>query len=277
MSSWLAPDYAASAMTRGARLFGEEAWSRFWSYVDARGVDECWEWRGPRNRAGYGSMGVNGSRQYAHRMIAAALLGRPLSSWPEECACHHCDNPPCVNPRHIFVGSPLDNARDMLRKGRNPFGAKTRIDRIRVTAERQRARADKAAEWVISLCGREPDTTIEDVDVACDVELVGAEPEPRPSFLDEALDIARWNRALDEAVADLKPMWRSVITLRREGHTLHECGIALDLTRERVRQIEEKAIARLRRHPRVVAIVRGRPAPGRTEILGHFAAPEPTP
>lgn len=91
---------------------------RFWSHVDRRGPDECWEWQGARRNGGYGTF----DNQVASRWSLERALGRPLSS--DEQACHHCDNPPCVNPAHLFVGDAATNAADMIAKGRSAVGAK---------------------------------------------------------------------------------------------------------------------------------------------------------
>lgn len=81
-----------------------------------RTVSGCLEWTGKRTRAGYGVFVVNGKEFYAHRDALERKLGRELVAG--ECACHHCDNPPCVDPDHLFAGTQADNARDMWKKGR---------------------------------------------------------------------------------------------------------------------------------------------------------------
>lgn len=88
----------------------------FWSCVDiSDDLDGCWEWTSTRTAAGYGVLGVRGRRIYAHRM-SFELHHRALDDGEQ--ACHSCDNPPCVNPGHLFAGTQLDNMRDMIRKGR---------------------------------------------------------------------------------------------------------------------------------------------------------------
>jgi hypothetical protein len=84
--------------------------TRFWDNVNVGSDDECWEWQGSRTEAGYGLMWYDGKLRYAHR-IAIDLEGDLF-------ACHKCDNPPCVNPNHLFVGTQKDNVQDMLSKGR---------------------------------------------------------------------------------------------------------------------------------------------------------------
>ena len=91
----------------------EKQIKNFWKKVDIRGEEDCWEWSGAKAR-GYGQVSLNSKNQYAHR-ISAYLAGMSLDGL---FVCHTCDTPVCVNPNHLFVGSALDNMRDMARKGR---------------------------------------------------------------------------------------------------------------------------------------------------------------
>lgn len=90
---------------------------RFWSKVDRRGPDECWPWTACYSRNGYGWFGVNGKGWVATRMAWFLTHGSP----PDGFVCHRCDNPQCVNPAHLFVGSHTDNMRDAVAKGRMHF------------------------------------------------------------------------------------------------------------------------------------------------------------
>lgn len=87
---------------------------RFWEKVDKLG--ECWVWTAHRNALGYGVFGANRRSVLAHRM-AWTLERGPIPNGL--IACHHCDNPACVRPDHIFLGTHRDNAVDMTRKGRH--------------------------------------------------------------------------------------------------------------------------------------------------------------
>lgn len=94
--------------------------NRFWAKVDKGSDAECWEWTASRNSYGYGQLAVvlpSGKRpRLAHRLSWELHVG-PI---PEGmCILHRCDNPPCVNPSHLFIGTKADNYRDMRAKGRD--------------------------------------------------------------------------------------------------------------------------------------------------------------
>lgn len=94
---------------------------RFWSKVDRRGPDDCWEWRAFRAPNGYGKFGrAKGVNQYAHRV--AWELSRATPPPDDMHVCHHCDHRACCNPDHLFLGTRQDNMDDMVRKGRQRHG-----------------------------------------------------------------------------------------------------------------------------------------------------------
>lgn len=90
----------------------------FWHHVEPAPWDSCWEWVGARATFGYGTMGYSNRQWLAHRASWIIHFG-PIPDGME--VCHTCDNPSCVNPYHLFLGSHLDNMRDMATKGRHPM------------------------------------------------------------------------------------------------------------------------------------------------------------
>ena len=77
----------------------------------------CWAWVGCRNKAGYGLISFNGNLYYVHRISAMIFLNFDIDS--KLLVCHHCDNCPCVNPDHLFIGTHKDNMNDRDNKGRS--------------------------------------------------------------------------------------------------------------------------------------------------------------
>ena len=90
-----------------------ESVSMFWEKVDKSG--ECWEWTGCKNEDGYGLVTYRGELTSTHRISWRIHFG----CIPEDKkVLHTCDNPACVNPKHLWLGTQLDNVRDCISKGR---------------------------------------------------------------------------------------------------------------------------------------------------------------
>lgn len=106
---------------------------RFEAKVDrSAGPDGCHLWTASRNKKGYGTFGVNGSVTTAHRVVFYFEHG----FWPRYCL-HSCDNPPCVNVRHLRDGTQADNMADMLSKNRQNFRFKKLNAEIHVEIRRR--------------------------------------------------------------------------------------------------------------------------------------------
>lgn len=89
----------------------------------------CWNWLGSKDRDGYGRMisGLNGRRifSFAHRNSFEHHVRTLL---PREQVCHHCDNPSCINPEHLYAGNPATNGLDKKERGRSRGPVMTGID-----------------------------------------------------------------------------------------------------------------------------------------------------
>jgi hypothetical protein len=90
---------------------------RFWDKVEI--TKSCWIWRGAISSSGYGSFWFQNRGWKSHRVAFALSRGNLL---PGLLVLHKCDNPLCVRPDHLFLGTNLDNNRDMISKGRRVYG-----------------------------------------------------------------------------------------------------------------------------------------------------------
>lgn len=91
----------------------------FWNQFAGKGEDECWETTASKTKNGYGRIWVYPKLVYAHRVAWELVNGTiPKGMF----VCHKCDNPPCCNPNHLFLGTHIDNMRDSQNKGRNNHG-----------------------------------------------------------------------------------------------------------------------------------------------------------
>lgn len=120
---------------------------RFWSKVQKG--DGCWEWTGARHSFGYGWInrpGRGNGKMMAHRLSWELHFG-PVAGGRG--VLHHCDNPCCVRPDHLFLGSQSDNVRDMWRKGR--ARVPRALEHPRAIAITWRDRTQTITDWASEL------------------------------------------------------------------------------------------------------------------------------
>ena len=127
---------------------------QFWPRVAVGKSDECWEWTGPRQRDGYGRLNWMGKANKAHRVAMSLTDG----DWNSRLhVLHHCDNPPCCNPAHLWRGTNRDNHDDMVSKGRRVTlrgaehpNAKLTADQVRYIRTSQKFKTELAKELGVS-------------------------------------------------------------------------------------------------------------------------------
>jgi hypothetical protein len=126
------------------KVTAEDLAARFWPKVQTSEVEDCWPWSGATNQDGYGVFHIGkraltpvGNRAAgAHRMAWWLTHGDPGEKW----VLHRCDNPPCCNPAHLYLGDHEQNIRDMVQRGRlvtirgeKHANAKLNDERVRIT------------------------------------------------------------------------------------------------------------------------------------------------
>jgi len=90
---------------------------RFWKFVDKKDINDCWVWLGVKDFHGYGKFSLKCKKIGSHRVSYELSTKQKIPSG--KVLMHTCDNPACVNPNHLVIGSYSENAIDMVRKNRS--------------------------------------------------------------------------------------------------------------------------------------------------------------
>lgn len=126
---------------------------RFWEKVQKGSENSCWEWKGAKHTQGYGLVKrKDGAQLRAHRLSYMWFLGLEYEALlPSMFVCHTCDNPGCVNPIHMFLGTAGQNIRDAAAKGRLKGSVGELNGTAKLTEEQVKLiRADNRVQWKIA-------------------------------------------------------------------------------------------------------------------------------
>ena len=112
--------------------------NRFWSFVSFKGPDDCWEYKGCRNSKGYGNFSLKDEGYKSNRIAWFLTYGEPGKLF----VLHECNNPPCCNPKHLYLGTNADNVKHAILDGRMNYSGelsnRAKFDNKQVIKIRQR-------------------------------------------------------------------------------------------------------------------------------------------
>lgn len=112
---------------------------------------DCWEWQGHTNALGYAECGFGGRTWIVTRLMYCATQG---DFDPQMDICHTCDNPPCINPLHLWLGTRKQNSRDCIEKGRHYKAVRTHCPRGHSYAEHGRPHSRNPNWRTCTACDR---------------------------------------------------------------------------------------------------------------------------
>lgn len=135
-------------------MISDDLKQRFWEKVDLSG-NGCWNWKASVAGKGYGQIKVPGTRRqvYAHRLSYEIHFGSIPQGFM---VLHRCDNPRCVRPNHLFLGTGADNLGDMAAKGRHLFGERNsehRLTEVQVHEIFDLSEAGRSQHWIAKQMG----------------------------------------------------------------------------------------------------------------------------
>lgn len=149
--------YGDPLMKKQQQWHGLSVAERFLKYV--KKTPSCWEWIGMRDANGYGRLNVHDLPELAHRLSWQLSVGAvPVG----KCVLHKCDNPSCVNPEHLYLGTQVDNIADMFQKGRGHM-RRGRLQAILTDAQVQEIRKSNESGMTLATRLRVSPATISQI------------------------------------------------------------------------------------------------------------------